>query len=450
MPKTKNKKQGLPPTILTIFGITGDLSRRKLLPALYYLADDNLLPSSFKIVGVTRHGTTTEEVIETIKTSLKARHETCHQHTLDKLQSSIIIETMDITTLAPYKRLKTKLDAIEDEDKVCMSRIFYLAMPAQMFKPVTSLLDRGGLNDGCQHGTAESRLLLEKPIGHDLHSATDLIDSICKVFHERQLYLIDHYLAKPAVQELLAFKVKLGVTELIWDAAHVSRIVISADESLGIEGRIVFYEQMGALCDFVQSHLMQLLTIVTMDRPVDVSAEAIHAAKLQLLEAVTVSSNNIARSTVHGQYQGYPEEVNNPNSRIETFAAIKLAINNERWQGVPIILRTGKKLKSKTTKIALTLKLPGSASVHDLIIHIEPQTKGTNNIINSRDDYEQMMINAINGDKTLFATKEEVLASWRIITPILKSWANDIPKLVTYKPTSNGPIAYEQLLGDDS
>lgn len=448
MPMIKNN-QLLPPAILTIFGITGDLSRRKLLPALYYLADDNMLPKAFKIVGVTRRGTTVAKVVEAVKGSLHERGEVCNESTLSKLSDVIVIVTMDITSKDEYVQLKSQLDNIETEAKVCMNRLFYLAMPSQMFTPVVHLLDSGGLNTGCQHHKSESRLLIEKPLGYDLSSSKELIDDISNAFNESQLYLIDHYLAKPAVQKLVAFRMDPEGPKPAWNKDHIKRIVITANESIGIEGRSVFYEQMGALRDVVQSHLLQLLAILTMYKPADQSAEAIHAAKIKLLNDINPpDTDKMASLTVRGQYYGYTDEVNNPNTSIETFAAIKLEINNEQWRGVEVVLRTGKKLKSKATNIHLVFKIPGSTDEPNLIIHIEPGPKDNLSVdsIDYRDDYEHVLVGAIGADKTLFATKEEVLASWRIVDPIIKAWSEGSPKLETYKPGSYGPERYKELL----
>ena len=448
MPMIKSNP-ALPPAILTIFGITGDLSRRKLLPALYYLADDNMLPKAFKIVGVTRRGTTTEEIIKKVKDSLKKRGEACNKATLDKLSEAITIVTMDITDKDEYVRLKSQLDNIETKAKVCMNRIFYLAMPSQMFTPVVHLLDRGDLNTGCQHGKSESRLLIEKPLGYDLSSAKELIDDICSAFNENQLYLIDHYLAKPAVQRLVAFRMDPDGPKPAWNKDSIKRIVITADESIGIEGRSVFYEQMGALRDVVQSHLLQLLAILTMDKPANKSAEAIRATKIKVLDDIKLpDKDNIAALTIRGQYDGYPEEIGNPNTSIETFAAVKLEIDNDQWRGVDMILRTGKKLEIKATNIRLVFKLPSSTDEPNLIIHIEPGPKNNNSVdsIEYRDDYEHVLVGAIGADRTLFATKEEVLASWRIVDPIIKAWSQDRTELEIYQPGSDGPEAFTKII----
>jgi len=418
----------LPPAILTIFGITGDLSKRKLLPSVYYLAEDNRLPTNFKIVGITRRGMTVAEVIDAIRTSVHQQGRTCRSATLKKLEKRIIIVKMDLTSAPQYAKLKNQLDEIEAEQSVCLNRMFYLAMPSQVFIPVVHLLGEAGLNNGCVHGKAESRLLIEKPLGYDLNSATELINTISISFNEEQLYLIDHYLAKAAVQDLLAFRLSNTEFEPVWNRNHIKQIVITADESIGIEGRVIFYEQMGALRDVIQSHLFQLLSLVTMDLPKTASAGAIHAAKLKLLNSVEEP-----KISLRGQYQGYREEVDNADSTVETFAALKLFINSRKWQGVPIVLRTGKKLAVKSTEVRIVFK--DKTKVLDL------RTR-----VNQKDDYEQVIAGALLGDKALFVSRDEALSSWRIIEPVLRAWADNDTELKIYKAGSTGPSAYNKLI----
>ncbi|HSX53586.1 MAG TPA: glucose-6-phosphate dehydrogenase [Patescibacteria group bacterium] len=462
----------LPPAILTIFGITGDLAKRKLLPALYFLANDNLLPPSVKIIGVTRRGTTVSQVIENIRSAVELEGETPNPSTMKHIEQSISIIKMDITDPAEYVRLKVELDKVEDELGVCLNRLFYLAIPSQMFTPVVRQLGTSRLNSGCQHGTSESRLLVEKPFGYDLESAEELIEIISGSFPEKQVYRIDHYLAKETVQNILTFRFQNPLFESDWDNKHIGQIMITAAETIGIEGRVVFYEQMGALRDLVQSHLLQLLSLVTMERPKDFSAEAIHSAKLALLDAIPAPSPDvITKETVRGQYDGYKEEVNNPESSVETFAALKLQIDNDRWRNVPIVLSTGKKLAEKSTEICIVFEdkaHPGQRNY--LTIRIQPKEGITLSIRVKKpgfddhvqevpmdffygnqlqaghpDAYERVVVDVLRGDKTLFATKQEILSSWRIITPILEAWNADRVPLSTYLAGSNGPASATKM-----
>lgn len=463
----------LPPAILTIFGITGDLAKRKLMPALYFLANDNLLPPSFKIIGVTRRGTTRAAVIDNITAAVKLEGEVPNPTTIKRLEQAISIVKMDITDPAEYTRLKAGLDHIEDELGVCLNRLFYLAIPSQMFMPVVRELGTSQLNSGCQHGTSESRLMVEKPFGYDLASAQELIEVMSSSFKEEQVYRIDHYLAKETVQNILTFRFQNPLFEAEWDNQHISHITITAAETIGIEGRVVFYEQMGALRDLVQSHLLQLLSLVTMERPKDFSAEAIHQAKLNLLDSIPPrAADTMDRETVRGQYEGYQREVNNPDSTVETFAALRLMIDNERWRGVPVVLQTGKKLAKKSTEINVIFEAHDGSGQHNyLTIRIQPKEGITlgirvkkpgfdDNVQEAQmdffygsqlkaghpDAYERVVVDVLRGDKTLFATKQEILSSWRIITPVLEAWSHNRVPLITYPAGSNGPPAAAQLI----
>lgn len=446
----------LQPAILTIFGITGDLAGRKLLPALYYLAQDNMLPANFRIVGVTRRGISTDEVVSRIEKSVINQGNKCDSSILEQLGKIISIITMNITERSEYDRLKVELDRVEEQEGVCMNRLFYLAIPAQMFTPIVRLLGDSHLNSGCQHQVAESRLLIEKPLGYDYGSATELIEAVELQFTVEQLYLIDHYLAKPAVQRLLPLRFSQARFEPFWNAQHISRIEIVADEAIGIEGRAVFYEEIGALRDVLQSHLMQVMSLVTMERPTDFSAAAVHQAKLQVLEQVQAPDDAaVVEHSARGQYEGYRDEVQHPNSQVETFAAVILHITNQRWQGMPILLRTGKKLAQKQTAVRVLFKkgiVPEGNE--ELVLSIDPvdelrigstTEKPQTEAIAAKDAYELVMADAMRGDKSLFASPDEVLASWRIVTPVLECWNAGRVPLETYAPGSDGPASALKL-----
>lgn len=432
----------LPPAILTIFGITGDLAQRKLLPALYYLAQDGLLPTNFKIVGVTRKGISPAEVIERIDKAVHAQGKVCEPAILNRLQQNIAIVTMNITESGEYLRLKQQLDEIENQEGVCLSRLFYLAIPAQMFAPIIRLLGANRLNSGCQHNVADSRLMIEKPLGHDLASAAELMTIIGDSFTSKQLFLIDHYLAKEPVRHFLTMRFGEGRLESHWNSAHISHLIIRADETLGIEGRVVFYEELGALRDMVQSHLMQLLSLATMEEPADNSDGALHAAKLAALNSVVpLTADTMAQATVRGQYDGYRQEVNNLHSQVETFAALKFELNNNRWQNLPVLLKTGKQLGYKRTEIKAVFKDGLGPDGQTIItIKIDP------NDLKIKDAYEIVLCDAMRGDHHLFVSPEEVLASWRLITPILDSWAHNQVPLDIYQPGSDGPLQANELL----
>lgn len=464
----------LEPTILTIFGVTGDLSKRKLLPALYHLAHDKLLPPTFKIVGISRRGTTVDDVLSQMKLSVEARGDECAQSTLDNLKSYITIIDMEITKPEDYAKLKKAMDDIEDTLGVCANRLFYLAIPSTLFEPVVGMLGDEGLNENCQHGKADSRLMIEKPFGYDLQSAKSLIDKISESFSEEQVYRIDHYLAKETVQNILTFRFENPLFSGNWNNRHISHIMLTATESIGIENRVSFYEQTGALRDLIQSHLLQLLALVTMDVPATMRSKDIHASKESLFaDIITPRPDEMAIKTVRAQYESYKKDVNNYHSLTETFAAIELDINDDRWKGVPMFIRTGKALKEKVSEITivfqdpndknncqnyLTIRLqPNEGIVLDLRIKKPGFAKEIQHVtmdfcypdtsdVTHPDAYERVIIDAIKGDKTLFATAKEVLESWRIIDPILQAWQNDQVDMLTYTNGSWGPEQSDALI----
>ncbi|HSX33607.1 MAG TPA: glucose-6-phosphate dehydrogenase [Candidatus Saccharimonadales bacterium] len=464
----------LPPATLVIFGITGDLAHRKLLPSLYHLAKHDMLPPEFRVVGVTRRGIALADLLKNVRQSLKDSGHDCDERALLKLKGLLEIFTMDLMDPADYKRLGKRLDAIEDEATVCMNRLFYLAIPAQTFAPVVAKLGTGGLNKSCQHSTGDARLLIEKPFGYDLTSAQELITELSHSFNERQIYRIDHYLAKETAQNILDFRFQNPIFKHVWANHAISHISITAAETIDIEGRTTFYEQTGALRDFLQSHLLQLLALVTMEEPDSLTASGIHREKLTLLEHVAIiAPNKVAQQTVRGQYEGYRREVDNPDSATETFAAVRLYIENARWRGVPVLLRTGKALAEKTVEIVMTFAdKQDDQRKNMLVIHIQPgegislqllaKKPGFTNEVEPvqmdfcyssafpgenghPDAYERVLMDAFRGDKTLFATKEEVLASWRILDNVVQEWAKNDTGLVIYPKDSWGPEETEKL-----
>jgi glucose-6-phosphate 1-dehydrogenase len=458
----------LPATILVIFGITGDLAHRKLLPALYYLAENNLLPLHSKIVGITRHGASVDDLIDSIRTTVTEAGDSCKDEVLEELRNRFEIVTMGLVEPEGYIALKKRLNDIENEVGTCMSRLYYLAIPSQAYEPVIQQLGQNGLNEGCQHGVDNARLLIEKPFGYDLASAEELINKLNEHFTEKQIYRIDHYLAKETAQNILAFRFGNPIFKRIWDHQSISGIIVSATESIGIEGRTVFYEQTGALRDFVQSHLLQLLSLIAMEEPAHMSEHNIHEKKLALLQAVEpIAPNAVITDTVRGQYDAYKQEVDNPDSFVETYAALRLQIRNDRWHGVPILLRVGKALKERRSEIVVFFSDSSTLTEDNVLtIQIQPQEGVILRLLAKRpgfdneltpvdmdfdysrsfagtnghpDAYERVLVDAIRAEKTLFATSDEVLASWRIIENVIHEWAKNGNDLEIYPTGSWGP-----------
>jgi glucose-6-phosphate 1-dehydrogenase len=456
----------LEPAIIVIFGITGDLAQRYLLPALYHLIKDDLLNEQTEIVGVTRGTTTTEQLLEKVELCANEADKVCDPEALKAMHERITMFQMDLDDPAAYDALLAKLNGLEEQKGLCMNRLHYLSIPPQAYRPVVHLLGERGLNASCQHDRAVSRLLVEKPFGFDLNSARELIDEIAAVFEEDQIFRIDHYMAKETVQNILTFRFQNPIFEALWSRKHIASIEISAREKIGIQGRAAFYDPLGALRDFIQSHLLQILGIVAMDEPATLDSEHIHASKQALLEQIEpVAIKERPERAVRGQYQGYREEVKNPESVTETYAEITVFIDNDRWREVPVKLLTGKALDERKTEICVTFHGAPDAANNQLRFRIQPNegieldliTKkpGYNQELQTtvmdfsyRNDfdnhghpnaYERVLVDAVRGDHTLFATSQEVLASWRVVQPVLDSWAAQTDDLILYKPGSRGP-----------
>lgn len=467
----ESRKTTLPPAVLTIFGITGDLAGRKLLPSLYQLARADLLPKTFRVVGITRRSTTSTQLMAALKNSLIKSNEPIDEQALKQLGSAISIVEMDLAAPADYAKLKLALNDVEDELQVCLFRLFYLAIPPTLFGAVATKLGEHDLNSGCQHGSTDGRLLIEKPFGSDLTSAQDLITTLNKSFSEQQIYRIDHYLAKETSQNIVTFRSCNPMFEALLSAQHVSHIMITAAETLGVEARGASYEQMGALRDVVQSHMLQLLALLTMKLPDSLDAKEMHRARAKLLAAVQPPHDDqMDIQTVRAQYQGYGDEAGNARSTTETYAALKLGINNDTWRGVPVYLRTGKALSQKVTEITVAFKDQASAKRNHLTIRIQPQEGIVLDVTIKKpgfarqtqhvqmdfcypgseaahpDAYERVLVDALQGDQTLFASSAEVLASWQVVEPILHAWRHNRSPLQPYQKDTWGPEAANKLI----
>jgi glucose-6-phosphate 1-dehydrogenase len=450
------------PSIIVIFGITGDLAKRKLLPALYNLMREKNLHEKTVIVGVTRQNITAEELFNIYE----KQNDFKNSKVLEELKARLVVHTMDITSSADYKKLRTALDDIEAKFGLCMNRLYYLSIPPQVFGPIVRFLGENKLNESCSHNVAKTSLLVEKPFGYDIKSAEELITETSKYFSEEQIYRIDHYLAKDTVQNILTFRFFNSIFESVWDCENIASIHISALEDIGIEGRVTFYEQTGALRDLIQSHLLQLLSVVAMEKPKSLTSnDEIHASRLELLKSVeTIHPHEVASYSIRGQYDTYRKEVDNPKSNIETYAALRIRINNKRWKDVPIIISTGKSLDKKSTmvKIVFSKTNKSSASANSLTFRIQPDEGISLGLYvkkpvlkneiqdvdmdfnydsffkdkNKPDAYQRILVDAIKGDHDLFATSQEVMESWRIVEGVLTVWSKDDKNMHFYKNNS--------------
>jgi len=460
------------PAILVIFGVTGDLSKRYLMPALYRLFRDNLLDDKTQIIGVSRRTIDLEDLFDKVEMCVSEADNICDPVVMARMHSRTRVHQLDMDSTDAFKSLRTLLDDIEAEQGVCMDRLYYLSIPPTAYNSVIGHMGEAGLQEACKHDSGQARLLVEKPFGSDLASAETLVKETADVFSEEQIFRIDHYLAKETAQNILAFRFQNPIFEPIWNNQHVNHIDIIAAEQIGIEGRIEFYEHQGALRDFIQNHLLQLLAITTMDRPDHLDSQSIHEHKLALLQSVRpIERGQVANQTLRGQYEGYREEVDNAGSNVETFASITTSIDNDRWRNVPITITTGKALDVKSTTITMTFKEQWTNFANSLRFRMQPnegigidlqvkkpgfeqelQTvtmdfayeQNFESLKQQPSAYERVILDAIRGDRTLFASSDEVLASWRVIDAVVSAWAHDDEGLVMYPQGSSMQAVFDK------
>lgn len=430
------------PAILVIFGITGDLSRRKLIPAIEQIAKAGSLPSKFKVIGITRREVSADEVLEDLGAQFLADHLEMHQ--------------MDLVSLDDYKKLNAYLDDVAQELGGEAQRLFYLSVPPQISRPIVELMGEAGIAS-----KPDTKLLLEKPFGTDLASAEELVEQTRQHFGEDQIYRIDHYLAKEMAQNLIVFRQGNSLFKRTWNKDFIEKIEIVASESIGIEGRAAFYEQTGALRDLIQSHLLQLAALTLMAMPKGADLKGVPASRLKALQQLHLDPQKpVVESVVRGQYRGYRDEVNDPHSATETYVDLHLLSTDPNWRGVPIRLVTGKSLDTKATEIRITYKKDEEFESNQLIIRFQPnegvevclwtKTPGyawkveqhslhlafKDHFKELPEAYEQVLVDAINSKHTLFTSSDEVLASWHIIQPVQAAWEMSDKDLVIYEPGS--------------
>ena len=461
----------LPPTALVIFGATGNLSGKKIFPALYRLLELGRLPQHFVIIGVVR-GSVQKTIFQDLEITILRQRGSCDPELIAKLKACTELIQMDSTVEDDYCHLKEMLDGVDKKAGVKHNRLYYLAIPPSIFRTVLVCLGAAGLN---QEDGAAARILVEKPFGTDLSSARELVATMNAYFSEAQTFRIDHYLAKETAQNILTFRFNNPLIDGIWGRHSIDHIQITSAETNDVADRAAFYEGMGALRDIVQSHLLQLVALTMMEVPFPMTAQNMHAERLLLLRSIApIKPAHISEFAVRGQYEGYKDEVKNPESRVETFAALKIEVLNSRWGGVPVLLRTGKALAASFTEINVVFKDRSRRNVPDnlLTLRIQPNEGVSLRMLAKKPGfssetepvemsfrydtsfggarqaaaYERVLVDAMQGDQTLFATSDEVLAAWEILQPVIDEWMDkQTPPPVIYPKGSMGPKESEVL-----
>ena len=495
-----------PPGIVVIFGATGDLTRRKLLPALYRLAQQRLVPSEFAILGTARQPHGDDEFRESMKAAIAefGADDSLDEAAWQSFAKRIFYLGGDFSDADLYQKLKAKLAEIENEYDTQGNRIFYLATAPDFFGVIAKQLGDAGIarpKAAAQTGSKTkkkswTRLIVEKPFGRDLASARELNGTLASVFDESQIYRIDHYLGKETVQNLLVFRFANSIFEPLWNRQYIDHIQITNAETIGVEGRGGYYEKAGALRDMIQNHVFQVTSLIAMEPPASLSANGVRDEKIKAMQSVhALSSEGIETFAVRGQYgpgtvlgdtvPGYRQEPGvDPNSSIETFAALKLHFDNWRWAGVPFYLRSGKRLQKHITEIAIQFRevpqrlfdasdSPLQSNV--LVIRIQPNEGislrfgaklpgqalrirsvnmdfryGSSFGVKPPEAYERLLLDCMLGDSTLYARRDMVERGWEIVTPILEAWKKPAPDFPSYEAGSWGPQAAFELIERDS
>ena len=483
---------------MVIFGATGDLTHRKLLPALYNLALEHPLPAGFSVVAFARRPYSTDEYRQQALESINqySRQKPVNPQVWENFAAGIHYLQADFNDPKGYERLNNLLNLLDQERGTGGNRIFYLSTPPSQYPEIIQRLGAAGLNRSRKGWT---RIIVEKPFGHDLASAKELNRQVAKVFKEEQVYRIDHYLGKETVQNILVFRLANGIFEPVWNRRYVDHVQITVAENIGLEGRAHYYEESGAIRDMVQNHVLQLLSLVAMEPPITFDANSVRDEKVKVLHALQpLVGQDVVTHIIRAQYGpgwlsngqqvvGYRQEPGvSPHSTTETYLAMKVFIDSWRWAGVPFYLRTGKHLPKRVTEIAIQFKQAplmlfkrsesyGQVEPNVLTLRIQPdegislkfgaKVPGTEMQIRSvnmdffygssgfreqPEAYERLLLDCMLGDSTLFTRRDEVEAAWTFIQGILDAWKEVPPETIqTYESGSWGPQAADEFIWRD-
>ena len=477
--------QAADPCVLVIFGASGDLTHRKLIPSLYNLAQEHHLPDAFAVIGVAKPqieiGAYRAQMRET---TTEVEGEPLEPEKWQRIEDRLYYIAGEFHDAATYAQLAQTLQDVCARHAIGPNVLFYLAVPPALFGTVASHLAEAGLT---RESEGWRRLVVEKPFGYDLATARELNRELAKGLTESQIYRIDHYLGKETVQNILAFRFANGIFEPIWNRTYVDHVQMTVAEEEGIGSRGGYYDRAGALRDMVQNHMFQVLTLVLMEPPISFRADDVRDEKVKVLNAVPpLTAHDIRRHVVRAQYRGYTAEPRvSPDSRTETFVAMRLFVDNWRWAGVPFYLRTGKKLEKRTTLVVVRFRRAPFALFRDtpveslepntLVIRIQPdegislsfhakQPGPTEQLgmvtmdfsyaeyfhVEPSTGYETLLFDAMVGDQTLFHRMDMVQAGWRIVEPVLAAWDRDRRSTIPlYAPGTWGPSESDLLVDRD-